>query len=217
MQELILKREGFKVKKIPNEYSYFSPILNCSICGGKFKGKQTKSKNKNSVRYYCCNKDCSSRGIPHELIEKLFENELCNIKLQYNQNIIELCLNNDEYKRTASTLESLIKKQKELDEKFNSNNLNLDIYNRQISKLDDKISVITNRKIELENTLIVLDKNIEQLIKNTMSSVKDSFIKLSNSDRQNFINLFIEKIEVNFINGKVVIENLKWKYKNQCS
>lgn len=217
VQELISTKECFKAKKYPNEYSYFSPYLICSVCGNKFKSKQTKAKDKDSIRYYCTTKYCSCNSIKHIELENIFLNQLNELNLDYCENTINSLLQNKEYEQSKKALDTLLKKQQNIDEMFNCDNIKPEDYNRQMIKINDKISLVNIRILESEKKVIYLDDNLKESIQGLISSVRENFINLINTEKQNFINLFVDSIAIENISGKIIIDNLNWKYKNQCS
>lgn len=212
VQDLISKREKFKAKKFPNQYSYFSPLLICPVCGCNFKAKQTKTKDKFSIRYYCKNKHCDMNSIKHIEIEKIFESSLNELKLDFDNIDLNKILKDNSYEEVKSILNNLSKKRKEIDEIFNNGNIKVDDYNRQINIIKNKLKLIELQLTNYSKLNIKFDKDIEGLIKNILSNIGDSFAKLNAIDKQNFVNLFVNKINVDNNKLKII-----WKYENQCS
>lgn len=215
VQELISIKEGFKAKRFPNEYSYFSPYLVCELCGSKFKNKQTKTKDKSSIRYYCTNKACGCNSIKHSELENMFEKKLSKVKFEFNKNIIESLLTNEDYEKRKKCLGNLQKKQNEIDEMYSCGSLKFYDYDRQLKRIKDKIDVLNVMILENENTSLKLDDNLKKKIISSIDNAEKGFIRLTSTDKQNFINLFINNIKVKKVEDKIVIKNIEWKYKNQ--
>lgn len=216
VQQLISIKEKFKAKKFPNEYSYFSSIISCPFCGSKFKAKQTKAKDKNSIRYYCGKKECCLKGLSHNELLKLFEKNLENVKLNYDRKTIESLLENPDYIKTNNSLECLLRKRNEIDEQFISGNLSIDIFRRSIANLENKINTINSIKLQLEENKISLDEKAELFVREMIFNISKSFLMLSDIDKQNFVNLFVDKIEIEFDDNNLNIKNLIWNNKSQC-
>lgn len=89
VNNLINERKRDTTKKLPNEYSYFAPVLKCCYCNSTLKPKQTKAKDKTSIRYYCKNKNCILNSIKHIDLEEKFIDKLSNIKINYDEKVIK--------------------------------------------------------------------------------------------------------------------------------
>ena len=112
VNDLIQKRKRDTTKKYPNEYSYFTPVLKCCYCNSTLKPKQTKAKDKNSVRYYCKNKDCILKSIKHINLEDSFINKLADVKINYDEKVVKQFCSNDDYDIVLNSLNKIKHKEK---------------------------------------------------------------------------------------------------------
>lgn len=213
VQKMIDTKEKFKAKKFPNEYSYFVPYMVCSKCGSKFKAKQTKSHDKESIRYYCTNKCCDVKGISHKELEQLFINKIEKVNLSYDEDVINDLDNSCEVKRYLNLINKSENKIKEFQNCLNEGIMSLEDYKIQIELSKQKITEYETKIKEIKDTEFVLDENNINSVKGLITNLKDNWIKLDNNDKQNFVNIFIDKIKVD--NDKYPrITYLKWRYES---
>ncbi len=216
VQQLIKVKEKFKAKRFPNEYSYFSSVIICPLCGNELRAKQTKARDKKSIRYYCKNKCCNLKGLSHNKILSLFEFNLKEIKLIYDKKTIESLLENSDYTKIKNSLDVFLRKRNEMDEHFVNGTISIDVFNRSIDNLENKINTLNSIKLQLEQSMINLDKNLEPLIRNSINNISKSFSMLSDIEKQNFVNLFVNKVEIGFNDKNLYIKSLLWNNKSQC-
>lgn len=213
VQNMIDAKDKFKAKKFPNEYSYFVSYMVCSKCGSKFKAKQTKSNDKESIRYYCTNKFCDVKSIRHKELEELFIKKIEKVNLSYDENIINDLDNSCEVQKYLNLINKSTNKIKEFQNSLNEGILSLEDYKIQVELSNQKIAEYESIIKEIKDTEFVFDGDNKKSIKNLITNLKDNWIKLDNKNKQNFVNLFIDKIKVK--NDKYPqITYLKWKYES---
>lgn len=207
VQELILFRKR-RPKKLLNEYSYFANVLVSKEKKSTFKPKQTKSQEKESIRYYCKNKDINFPSIKHIELEKIFARKLKGIKLNYNDKIIKEVFKNDD-------MEIILNLIKKID---NEQNCLFDCYNNDIikdSELKERLKQLNFKKDNLLKQLEELKLKCIDYNDTTKNKVYDllnnnlmiNFSSLSANDKMNFVNLFVEKIVID----KEHNIRIKWK------
>lgn len=206
VQELIQSKKKRKIKKTSKEYAYFSSVL-VSKDNVVFKPKQTKAKDKKSIRYYC--KDIPS--IKHIELEKIFARELQNVNLKYDEKVIKGIFQNNDYEIILKLLNKVKQEQNNLFEYYNN-----DIISE--SDLKDRLVIINSKKEELLKEQEKLKNKIvdyNDITKNQVHDLLDNnlmnnFLNLKQKDKMNFVNLFIDKIVIdNLHNIKIVWKNTK--------
>lgn len=194
VQELQNKRKINNQKKAPSYTSYYSSIMTCSSCGGKMVSKQTKARDKDSIRYYCKNK-CGIKSIEHSNIDNMFDSLISNL---YDINISDAMLNEYGNNNDIAYLNSKILRYKNklstLENQFNEDCLSLEQYQTQVQKINKKISdlkanldIIINNNINLN----LIDKEIIKLSFNNFSNVWN---QLDSKYKKNFVERFISEI-----------------------
>ena len=211
VQDLIKSKKRYNAKKFPNEYSYFSPVLVCEEDNSSFKPKQTKAKDKTSVRYYCNDKKNKIASIKHIELEKIFARELQNVNLKYDEKVIKSIFQNNDYEIILKLLNKVKQEQNNLFEYYNN-----DIISE--SDLKDRLVIINSKKEELLKEQEKLKNKIvdyNDITKNQVHDLLDNnlmtnFLNLKQKDKMNFVNLFIEKIVINELhNISIVWKNTK--------
>lgn len=210
VQELISKRKHYNSKKYPSENAYFSSVLRCYKCGSKFHPKQQKQNDKYYITYYCNNKQinkCNSSGISHTKVLKAFEEYISNITLD---NSIEIKPNTDNKKQEEKLireLDSIDKKRKRLQMLFIDEQINNSDYQEMITQLEkDRNKINENIKL-ISSGQEKIDYND---IKNIITNVKKNWDYLDENERNMFMNQFIKYINIDIVNGQVIIKEIKF-------
>lgn len=208
VQDLIKSKKRYNAKKFPNEYSYFSPVLVCGKDNSSFKPKQTKAKDKTSVRYYCKNKDCLMPSIKHTDLEIIFANELKCIKLEYNEKCVKEVFKNEEYDIILKMLNKLKNEQNELFDYHTNNIIQDDDFKERLNIINTKKQELQKMQEKLKRKIIIYNNDIKNKVVNLLNNnLMITFENLSQIDKMNFVNLFIDKIII----YKDHTINIKWK------
>lgn len=195
VQELLKSKKKYNSKKFPNEYSYFSSVLVCGVDGSSFKPKQTKAKDKTSVRYYCKNKECSIPSIKHIELEKIFARELKHIKLKYNDKVIKDVFRNDDYEIILKMFNKLKNEQNELFEYHNNNIIQDDDFKERLKVINAKKQQLQRRQEELKEKIVDYNDSTKDKVRSLLDNgLMTNFECLSQIDKMNFVNLFIDKV-----------------------
>lgn len=210
VQDKINSKRKQKTKKFPNEYSYFSSVLICKEDKSSFNPKQTKAKDKTSVRYYCKNKDCDFPSIKHTELEKIFAKKLQRIKVNYSDRTIKETFSNKDYDIILKIFNKLKQEQNDLFE-YKSNNI------IQESDFKERMAIINVKKEQLQSQLEELKNKIvdyndttkEQVYSLLNNNLMINFNSLSAKDKMNFVNLFVESIIID------KFHNIRIKWKRQ--
>ncbi len=210
VQEMILKRKHYNSKKYPSENAYFSSVLRCHKCGSRFHPKQQKQNGKYYITYYCNNKQinkCNSSGISHTKVLNAFEEYISNITLNKSIEIKPNIDNKTKEEKLIRELDNIDKKRKRLQMLFIDEQINNSDYKEMITKLeDDRDKINESRKLICSEQEKVDYNDIKKLITN----VKKNWDYLDESERNMFINQFIKYINIDVINGKSIIKEIKF-------
>ena len=213
VQQLMKKRKLCCIKKFPSEKAYFATALRCSKCGGKFHAKMSKQANgeKIYITYYCNNRQtakCNCSGISHIKVLKEFEHCIKQIKLKPQK-----CIKNE--KADTEKKQLILKELEKIENK--KKHLQLLFINEKITSTDyqNTIKTINEKKEYLYNNLNVLKESMEEVINTAdIQVITTDFRKnwdyLDTKERNNFITLFIKKIELDITDGKVTIKSIQF-------
>lgn len=211
VQNMIKKRKHFNVKKFPSENAYFSLVLKCSHCGARFHAKQQSHNGKLYITYYCNNKQtarCECGGISHNKVLNAFENYIKDIKLDYN---IESNTNNkndkklDILNKKLSTIEN---KRKRIQKLFINEEIDTGDYKELLKDIQTKKELINNsiNSINEEQESVVDYRELKSIL----SNIKLNWEYLDTTQKNSFINQFIESIVLDANNGNPIIKELNF-------
>lgn len=211
VQNMIKKRKHFNVKKFPSENAYFSLVLKCSHCGARFHAKQQSHNGKLYITYYCNNKQtarCECGGISHNKVLNAFENYIKDIKLDYN---IESNTNNkndkklDILNKKLSTIEN---KRKRIQKLFINEEIDTGDYKELLKDIQTKKELINNsiNSINEEQESVVDYRELKSIL----SNIKLNWEYLDTSQKNSFINQFIDSIVLDANNGNPIIKELNF-------
>lgn len=210
VQEIISKRKKYNIKKYPRENAYFSSILKCNKCGGKFHPKQQKQNGKYYITYYCNNRQlnkCDSKGISHNKILKAFEEYISNITLDKSTEIKPDTNNKKQIEKLTKGLENIDKKRKRLQMLFIDEQLSNSDYQEMITQLE-------NERIKINETIKSLTEKENQInyddIMNIIVNIKLNWDYLNTTERNMFINQFIKYIIIDITNNRSLIKEIKF-------
>lgn len=216
-------RKRFFTRRYSNESAYFFHFLKCS-CGGTISAKQQIQRGKLYITYKCNNAIrgfCNSKGFSHNKIEICFLDYLDNFELmKSNKKIME------EKKSTQNDALNLIEinnkkiqkmedKKKNIRIKFINDEITIDEYHILSEEINEKINSFNIENELLSNKL----ENIEYCftydeIKNIVNNLKLNWINLTNQEKKNFLEQFIDKIVVNN-KDNLVIEDFVFRKEMQ--
>ena len=223
-----IKKKNFT--KIPKEENYFCGVLICSICGKKMATQGRKETTKDGTIKYFGNYRCSGKKIREciakdvslnkldiafvEYIENIPHMEISNKDLQLetpkkNDNLMEL------YENYKIKLDGLERKEKSIMRLYVSDSIDFDEY----TKMSKLIKLDSNSiKQELEKIELQLEEQDETDISKSdiITSIKENWLLLTNSERMLFVNSFIKSISVRSQEqegthyGKIKIESVEF-------
>lgn len=219
-RNIVETRKHYQVRRYPSENTYFFHVLRCGECGGKMSARQQKQNGKIYITYSCNNKAkacCKAEGFSHNNMEKAFINYLSNIeKMKPSKEIIELKkINknvNDEIESINKKLQKFKEKRKVIREQYINDDLDINEFreiNNEINDLEKvELEKLEKLKIEKkdEKKLFTYDE-----VKDIVSDIKTNWIYLTNKEKQQFLERFVDVIKVKKIGSKVNIEEVRYK------
>ena len=217
--QVVKTRKKFKVRRYPSENSYYFHIIKCNKCGGSMSARKQKRGSKFYITYTCNNSTrglCESRGFSHNLMEKAFLNYLDTLdNLKPDECIMKKETNNEvsEYQQfeIEKKIEKLNNKKKVIRNQFINDLITIDEYHalsldiaKQEQILNDKLKEI------IENICDNIDILSYDDIKNIVTNIRLNWEHLTNKERQQFLERFVEYISVEKENGEVVINEVEY-------
>lgn len=206
----------------PKEDVYFCGTLICGICGKKLTSSRTIGRlKKDGTRnlfnsYRCINQEkkiCTSRYISHKKVEKAFIEYLENNNNKFKE-IKQIIINKDnnnleEIYNIKKILNTKKIKKKEIMNLFILEKIDFNQFKYMNKELDNIIKLSETKLSYLEHKYS--NKNN---LKNK-KSITDYWISLTNEEKLNFLNEFIESITIinrdtNKYNGKAEILDIKF-------
>ena len=217
---VIKTRKKYCKRRYPSEKSYYFHTIKCGKCRGNISARQQTQKGKLYITYRCNNASrglCSCGGFSHNAMEKVFIDYLENLKNMIpDETIIEKMDSNSSSKRKLDDIKKIIKKldckKKNIQNHFINDLISVKEY-RSISEEIDKQKEIQQRKIlELEKEIeINNNKYSYEDIKYLVSNIKLNWSYLTNKEKHQFLERFVDVIEVYKTNEEIIINNVEFK------
>ena len=217
--QVVKTRKKFKVRRYPSENSYYFHIIKCNKCGGSILARKQKRGGKFYITYTCNNATrglCESKGFSHNLMEKAFLNYLDTLdNLKPDECIMKKETNNEvsEYQQfeIEKKIEKLNNKKKVIRNQFINDLITIDEYHALSLDIAKQEQVLNDKLKEIIESIC---DNIDILsyddIKNIVTNIKLNWEHLTNKERQQFLERFVEYISVEKNNGEVVINEVEY-------
>lgn len=220
VQNTVKTRKHYAIRRYPSEKSYFFHTIKCFKCGGNISARQQKQNGKVYITYRCNNSlkgCCGADGFSHNLMEQAFLEYLSIIKkFEPTEEVLnQTKINNDINQKQnilAKKINRLEYKKKNARTKFIEEEINITEYKGLIEEID-------LQKEQLKKELEQIDINIKNQssnftysqIKSLITDIKLNWEYLTNKEKQQFLEQFVENINVGKINNKVVISEVNFK------
>lgn len=228
VQQKLEKIQSKSGTKRPKENNYYCGTLYCGVCGERMTThikdkKRADGSLYSSCAYRCPNKVlamCSAKQMSHLKVEKAFVSYINNIQDLDVTNKIDLSQFNE-----TETVDSLYDTYKKEIERLNQQQSKImKLFIDELVDYDEFIkmkNIIKTQLVELKNKLqqIEQEENQEKIYlteKEIITSIKENWLLLTNSEKMDFLNNFIEKIIIinepqeNTTEGKVKIKEMKF-------
>lgn len=211
VQNFIKKRKHFNVKKFPSENAYFSLVLKCSHCGARFHAKQQSHNGKLYITYYCNNKQtarCECGGISHTKVLNAFEDYIKELKLDCKVEPPTNKKNDKKLDRLNKELLTLENKRKRIQKLFINEEIETNDYKELLQDIQaqkEQINIELNSLNEEQKTVIDYSH-----FKHLLSDIRLNWEHLDTSQKNSFVNQFIDSIILDVNNGNPIIKELNF-------
>ena len=147
-------------------------------------------------------------SIKHTDLEIIFANELKCIKLEYNEKCVKEVFKNEEYDIILKMLNKLKNEQNELFDYHTNNIIQDDDFKERLNIINTKKQELQEMQEKLKRKIIIYNNDIKNKVVSLLNNnLMINFESLSQIDKMNFVNLFIDKIII----YKDHTINIKWK------
>ncbi len=217
---LVERRKHFCVRRYPSENSYYFHIIKCAKCGGNISARQQNQNGKLYITYKCNNATrgfCECTGFSHNHMENAFLEYLETLEsLPPDESILEKENEKNHAEKTIDDLEKKIakfeSKKKLIRTQFINDLLSIDEYRVLSEELDKEIESL--QMIIEDNEMIVEDCSSEYIfddIKNIVTNIKLNWQFLTNKERQQFLEQFVDNIKVEKLsNSEIRIDSVEF-------
>ena len=215
----ITTRKKYNVRRYPSENSYFFHTIKCSKCGGKISARQQKQCGKMYITYKCNN---TSRGISncdgfsHNLMEKAFVRFLDKFKkIIPDESIMEKektkIVKANQKEDIQKKIDKLKNKQKMIRKDFLNDLISIDEYRDIILEIEENKKVLEEQLSTFKQETKENNNYSYDDIKKIVSNIKLNWQYLTNKEKREFLERFIEEIDVEKDDNEVVIKNILFK------
>lgn len=204
-QDLISKISVKSYTKRPKEENYYSGVLICDKCGGKFVSRgdyQTKNGEKVWVNGYRCSnyirKTCKASSIYHKNVESAFLayiNQVADFDVE-----IDIEEKENQQKQTLEAIEALNKQEQKLSAREKEI---LDLYINGSLDFDSYIKIKTSIDKEKERILLELerlenidDEEVRLNKKDIIKNLKGNWELLTDIEKRQFLVKFVDNIRI---------------------
>jgi len=217
-QEKIANIPQYSRTKKPKENNYYCGVLVCYCCGGKFTTHNYKVKSgETKGSYRCSNKAryknydiaCKSPEVGHETMETAFLEYIENInditevedvsietnnarKAQETQEYIESC---------EKKLANLNMRKKKIMEQYVGEEISFEEYKGMLGVFDEKFDMLTAELQKARLEMPSINEPNELLQSDIISSIRENWDYLSNSEKMTFLQRFVKQITVKVEKG----------------
>ncbi|MDD2518269.1 MAG: recombinase family protein [Bacilli bacterium] len=200
----------------PKDDVYFCGTIVCGCCNTLLTTQRTKRNNKIYYGYRCRNRElgmCEGSGVSHIKMEKAFLKYLKTISGFDVIDSFDICLDNKENLEINDLKKNIRKnkvKEEEIIQLFMDNSISNVQMQFMIKEINLKNKVMSERLKRLENIKRINHQNVENILIN----LSDHFEMLTNFERRDFLNQFVEYIiikndEKNKMNGCPIMIEVK--------
>ncbi len=223
VQSKITKIKRTYRTNLPKDDVYYCGTLVCGICGQKLTTNRTNRYKKDGTKvvfngYRCVNREkklCTCLGVSHRKVEEAFLDYMDNIESLTEIDKVEINQEDDDFEELETLKKSLSQatnKKREVMDLFMINNITHEQLKYMTSELDKKTEMLTNEIARLER-ILTPKKNIDKA--QIALTLKEHWQYLSNKERLEFLNNFVEKIVIvnrdkDKANGKPEILEVKF-------
>lgn len=218
VQRAIQLRTSHKIRRYPSHNSYFFGVARCQHCGAKMLARQQKQHGSTYITYSCSNKAlhlCDAKGFSHNKLEIAFCQYISCFSFQLSgETFSEIEHKNFSDKKLSdydNKLNVLAKRKEKIRESFIQDNLSLEEYRLLITQVERKEKTIQER-IKTISSSTTNHKDITFYnIRDIICDFKLNWNYLTNEERVQFFEQFVDSIIVYKETSRVVIEKIEFK------
>lgn len=219
-KNIIDTRKHYCVRRYPSENSYFFHIIKCGKCGGNISARQQTQNNKLYITYRCnnaCRGFCECSGFSHMTMEKAFIEYLDTLKdikpdesiMKKKKDILSSQKQKDEINKRIEKLEN---KKKTIRNQFINDLISVDEYRNMTEEIANQQKLQYDKLSELD---LVIAENKETYtyddVKDLVTNIKLNWEHLTNKEKQQFLERFVNYIEVVNMNNNITISSVAFK------
>lgn len=217
---IIDTRKHYCVRRYPSENSYYFHIIKCGKCGGNISARQQKQHGKLYITYRCNNANrgfCKCGGFSHKTMEKAFIEYLDTLKnMEPNEDIMQKKKTISESEKKKQDIKKRIQK---LDEKkkivrnqFINDILDAQEYHEVLEEIEKQIKLQNVQIKEINNEIETMNESYSyEDIKDLVANIKLNWQYLTNKEKQQFLERFVEIIKVDKSTDKIIINSVEFK------
>lgn len=218
VQQVIRLRTRHKIRRYPSQNSYFFGVARCQLCGSKMLARQQMQHGSTYITYSCSNKAlhlCNSKGFSHNKLEIAFCQYIsCFTFLLSKEAFMEIESESFGSKKLTDNnnkLKALITRKKKIRDNFIQDKLSLEEYRLLIAQVERREETIQER-IKTISSSINSHKNISfPNVRDIICDFKLNWSYLTNEERVQFFEQFVDSIIVYKETSRVVIEKIQFK------
>lgn len=219
--DIVSTRKHYSVRRYSSENSYYFHIVKCGKCGGNISARQQKQSGKLYITYRCNNASrgfCDCGGFSHTTMEKAFIEYLETLEMmEPDEKVLEKKYNVNISKKQKDDIEKRIEKlenkKKIIRNQFINDLISIEEYRSMTEEISmqqqtqkEKLMEINEYNEDNNNNTYTYDE-----IKGLITNIKLNWEYLTNKEKQQFLERFVEVIKVDKSNGEVVINSVEFK------
>ena len=218
---IIDTRKHYCVRRYPSENSYYFHIIKCGKCGGNISARQQTQGGKLYITYRCNNASrgfCDCGGFSHLTMEKAFIEYLDTLKdmkpdesiMKKKKNIVSSQKQREEINKRIEKLEN---KKKIVRNQFINDSISADEYRNMTEEIENQQRIQYDKISELDK---VIEENKETYtyddVKDLVTNIKLNWEHLTNKEKQQFLERFVNVIKVEKSKeDKIIINSVEFK------
>ncbi|MBR1376656.1 MAG: recombinase family protein [Bacilli bacterium] len=213
-------RKHYCSRRYPSENSYYFHIIKCDKCDGHISARQQTHKGKLYISYRCNNSArgfCDAKCFSHNLMENAFLEYLDTLEtLKPDKSILENKKIVNSYEKEKEEIEKKItkleEKKKSVRSQFINDLISIDEYKSIIDEIEKQENMWKNKVATLiEDTTNIVESYTYEDVKEIVTNIKLNWKHLTNKERQQFLERFVDNIKVYKVKNKVKIKCIDFK------
>lgn len=213
-------RKHYCVRRYPSENSYFFHVIKCGKCGGNISARQQTQHGKLYITYRCnnaCRGFCDCGGFSHKTMEKAFLEYLASLKdMKPDESIMNkkksLLSSKKKINDINKRIDKLESKKKTVRNQFINDLISVEEYRSMTEEIENQQKLQYTKIEELNNEIEVSNETYTyDDIKDLVTNIKLNWKILTNKEKHQFLERFVEVIKVDKSTDKVIINSVEFK------